>query len=98
VDPVTQHDKILRLLEERGDQGVHSFELYEMRMPRGAAVIHTLKKEGHSIEAEPETYRGEAKGVRYILRGEELFSRPDAQPAAESTSSSSAYDPWGEFA
>jgi len=76
---VTQHDRILQLLTDRGEQGVHSFEFYEMRMPRAAAVVCALKKEGHAIEAVRETYKGEAQGVRYFLRSQTLFGLPEEE-------------------
>jgi hypothetical protein len=91
---MSQKDRILRLLEERGDRGVHSFEFYEMRMPRGAAAIHALKKEGHPIEAEHQTYKGESEGVRYFLRSDQLVG---ASVSTRGPSSSSAFDPFGEW-
>lgn len=74
---MTQHARILQWLEERGPQGVHSFEFYEAHMPRGAAVIDVLRKEGHSIESKRERFHGEANGVRYVLH------QPDALFAVE---------------
>ena len=81
---MTQHDRVLEMLTERGEQGVHSFEFYELRMPRAAAVVCALKKEGHPIESVPEKYRGEAKGVRYYLRPTTLFGLPDEESAPTS--------------
>jgi hypothetical protein len=77
---MSQHDRILQWLEERGQQGVHSFEFYEARMPRGAAVIDVLKKEGHAITAERERFRGEANGVRYVLHPAETLFAVEATP------------------
>lgn len=78
---MSQHDRILEMLENAGERGVHSFEFYEQRMPRGAAVICELRKEGHLIESRPERYKGQAQGVRYILRSESLFAMPETKPA-----------------
>ena len=78
---MSQRERIERWLRERGSQGVHSFELYEARMPRGAAVIHTLREAGLQIESHPETYKGEAQGVRYILHGQP--PTPTATPEPE---------------
>lgn len=74
---MTQHDRILKMLEDAGESGVHSFEFYMERMPRGAAVICDLRKEGYAIESVPEKFNGEAHGVRYYLRGETLFAVPE---------------------
>jgi hypothetical protein len=64
---MSQKDKILKLLRERGSHGVHSFEFYELRMPRGADAIYRLRKLGYSIEGKDCPFRGEAGGTRYTL-------------------------------
>ena len=46
---MTQKERVLKLLRERGSRGVRSFEFYEMRIPRGAARINDLKEEGYKI-------------------------------------------------
>jgi hypothetical protein len=97
---MSQRAKILQLLERRGEQGVHSFEFYEMHMPRAAAVICQLRKEGYAIESERETFHGESQGVRYFLRATELVPGA-AEPelvAAGGSESSNAYDPYSEWA
>jgi hypothetical protein len=99
---MSQREKILRWLEQRGDEGVHSFELYEARFPRAAAVICQLRKDGYAIESEPCPFRGEAKGCRYYLRSTELVPGV-AQPVREpelvgARSGSSAYDPYSDWA
>jgi hypothetical protein len=77
---MSQRDRILQWLEERGPRGVHSFEFYEARMPRGAAAIDVLRKEGHVIESLNERYQGEAKGVRYVLHPPDTLFAVEAQP------------------
>jgi hypothetical protein len=84
---MTQRQRILELLNERGPRGLHSFELYAKGMPRGAAVIDVLRKEGYDIGSTAERFHGGAKGVRYTLR--------DAQPvlAAESSEAEALFTP-----
>lgn len=79
---MSQRNRILAMLESAGPAGVHSFELYEARMPRGAAVIHSLKAEGFRIDATHEVFRGGAKGVRYRLIGGPRPVAPVPPPAA----------------
>lgn len=64
----TQRERVLSMLRAAGPAGVHSFTFYEERMPRAAAVIHTLRGEGFDITSTTETLSGDAKGVRYRLR------------------------------
>lgn len=97
MEAVTQKTKILQLLEERGDQGVHSFEFYEMRMPRGAAAIHSLKREGHAIESVHETYKDQAEGVRYFLRTDQLVGAASGPAPTRGSSGSSPYDAFGDW-
>lgn len=90
---MSQRDRILEMLEHAGERGVHSFEFYEQRMPRGAAAICDLRKEGHLIESRPERYKGDAQGVRYILRSERLFAMaepPSAGPTPHHRSEEAA--------
>jgi len=97
---MSQRAKILDWLQQRGDEGVHSFELYEARMPRAAAVICQLRKDGYAIESEPCPFRGEARGVRYFLRPVELVpgaTQLHHEPALVG-SGSSPYDPYSEWA
>lgn len=88
---MSQRERIENWLEERGERGVHSFELYQEKMPRGAAVIDVLRKDGLDIESRPERFQGDAKGVRYILRGKSasverepgsLFAQPVGKGAS----------------
>jgi hypothetical protein len=95
---MSQKTKILRLLEERGDRGVHSFEFYEMRMPRGASAICDLRKEGHPIEGEEAPFHGEAGGKRYFLRSDQLVGADMAPMPSRGRSGSSPYDPYSDFA
>ena len=67
---MSQREKILKLLKERGHYGVHSYEGYRNYMPRIAAVINTLKKEGYNIQSLPDDGRwGNAgrHGCIYVL-------------------------------
>lgn len=94
---MSQKTTILRLLEERGETGVHSFEFYEMRMPRGAAAICALKKEGHAIEAVPEQHGSEAQGVRYFLRDDQLVGAAASPAPSRGSSASNPYDAFGDW-
>lgn len=100
---MSQREKILRWLEQRGFEGVHSFELYEAHFPRGAAVICQLRKEGYAIESERQPFHGESNGVRYFLRPSELLPGVEETPERESqlvgaSAGSSPYDPYSEWA
>ncbi|HEX5591995.1 MAG TPA: helix-turn-helix domain-containing protein [Solirubrobacterales bacterium] len=95
---MSQKQKILRLLQERGERGVHSFEFYEMRMPRGAAAICDLRKEGHNIDGVDETFRGEAGGKRYFLRSDQLVGAGVGSAPSHGQSQSSPYDPYSDWA
>lgn len=64
---MTQRDQILQMLRDAGDRGLHSFELYEARLPRAAARIAELREAGFTITSTRERYRGQAEGVRYRL-------------------------------
>lgn len=66
----SQKQVVLDLLRKRGDRGVHSYEGYQMYIPRIAAVINTLKKEGYNIFTKPDDGRFAPhgkNGVIYIL-------------------------------
>lgn len=65
---MTQKEKILHKLQERGSRGVHSFEFYEMYIPRFAARIKELRNEGHNIES-----INEKKGCRYVWHPKEAL-------------------------
>jgi hypothetical protein len=75
----TQRQRIEALLVDRGLRGVASFELYQLGMPRGAAVVDRLRKSGWAVETHRERHRSGSQGVRYVLR-----SRP--APASRVTS------------
>lgn len=95
---MSQRARILKWLEERGSDGVHSFELIEAHMPRGAAVICALKKEGYAIESERQPFHGEANGVRYFLLSAELFPAADREPELVAAGTGlSPYDPDSEW-
>jgi hypothetical protein len=81
----SQPDRILTLLRQRGSAGVHSFEFYEMGMPRGAAVIHALKKRGHVIDRRDEPYKGDANGCRYFLARDADEPRAESAPVVEAS-------------
>lgn len=66
----SQKEIVLELLQQRGDKGVHSYEGYQMYIPRIAAVILILKKEGYNIFTKPDDGRFAPhgkNGVIYIL-------------------------------
>jgi hypothetical protein len=58
--------QILKLLEEAGDEGCHSFDLLSIT-PRNAARILDLKKDGYNIVAVREK-RGRSLGSRYFIK------------------------------
>lgn len=64
---MTQRERIHAMLRDAGPRGVHSFEFFEQRMPRAAAVICVLRQEGMRIESQNERHHGGAMGVRYVL-------------------------------
>jgi Helix-turn-helix domain len=90
VGAVSQRDRILKWLEERGRYGVHSFEMVEAGMPRGAAVVCALKKSGYLITATTEKFRGQSKGVRYTLVGSKSGGGGASSDAAVASGESSA--------
>jgi hypothetical protein len=59
---VTQRERVLYELREAGEKGVRSDYWYEIGLPRGAARIKDLRKEGHEI-----TSKNEHPFVRYYL-------------------------------
>lgn len=65
--PVTDTDKTLEILRERGTRGIHSFHLnFLVGTIRAAARINDLKKQGYAISSTPEKM-GHTWGVRYTL-------------------------------
>ena len=58
---MTQRERVLRILKEAGEDGVHSFEFYEAGMPRAAARIGELRDAGYTITSTHERYRGDAR-------------------------------------
>jgi hypothetical protein len=63
---MTHKQKILNLLEEAGERGVHSFTLANSVTFRAAARINDLRNEGYDITAKQEK-KGNSYGVRYFL-------------------------------
>lgn len=63
----TQKEAILKLLQNAGGEGIHSFEFYRNYMAGGRNRVCDLKKEGYPITDRSEKYRGKAWGKRYIL-------------------------------
>ena len=61
----TQKQKVLRMLDEAGPEGVTSNQFYAACLPRFGARIHELKAEGHDVVKEPV----EQGHFRYILVG-----------------------------
>jgi len=64
----THKQRVLKLLKEAGETGVHSFELARKISFRAAARINDLKRDGHEITSRQEK-RGDSYGVRYFLKG-----------------------------
>lgn len=76
---MSQRDIVLRMLRERGSEGVSSHEFtYRHGITRAAAVIFTLRQEGFEIETrdEGQTPDGREKMARYVLQGTPAFARP----------------------
>lgn len=70
--------KILELLKQRGEKGLHSFEIVRLVATiRGAARIYDLKKQGHKITSIPEKL-GDAIGTRYFLNSTAPVPSKDA--------------------
>lgn len=63
----TQKEIVLKMLEEAGDRGIHSFQFMQIQLPRVAARVCELRAEGHEITSEHELLHGSATGVRYKL-------------------------------
>lgn len=66
---LTQKEIVLKMLEEAGDKGVHSFQFMQLQLPRVAARVCELRAEGYEISSEHELLHGSATGVRYRLQG-----------------------------
>lgn len=65
--PMNDKEKILAILKDRNDNGIHSFELMDLvKSNRVAARINELREEGYSILSTPEK-RGDSVGTRYYL-------------------------------
>lgn len=64
--------KVLRLLQQAGPRGVHSWELYEGYTTRNASQrIGDLEKKGYRIRRVPERRNGKP-GARYFLVGADV--------------------------
>lgn len=59
---MTQKERVLRMLQQAGEQGVRSDRFYREFNGRGVARIYDLRKEGYEIED-----RREGKYKRYFL-------------------------------
>lgn len=66
-ESLSHKEKILYVLKEVGDEGVHSFDLAKLVSIRAVARIHDLKKAGYNIVSQAEK-RGRSLGVRYYLK------------------------------
>lgn len=78
---MSQRNIVLRLLRERGAQGVSSHELtYRFGITRGAAVVFDLRQEGFDISTKDEgtTPDGKQKMARYVLEGIPAALQPKA--------------------
>lgn len=81
----TQKEIVLKMLEEAGDKGIHSFQFMQIQLPRVAARICELRAEGYEISSEHELLYGSATGVRYRLQGGDARERPTQTSAHAST-------------
>lgn len=77
---MSQRATVARLLEERGEQGVHTFELRRMFIGNPSERIAELEREGWAISSTREKLNGEAYGTRY--RVEATVSTPESAPRA----------------
>lgn len=65
---MTQADQTLAKLRERGEDGLHTFEMRAMFIGNPSQRIAELEARGHVIGVSPkERLRGKAWGVRYTL-------------------------------
>ena len=62
----THKQRILEMLQEAGDRGVHSFTLANSVTFRASARINDLKNDGYNITSKHEKM-GDSYGVRYFL-------------------------------
>ena len=66
---MTDKQRVLKILEQASDKGIHSFDLMKLaNTPRVAARVRDLKEEGYDIASEPEKM-GDSVGTRYTLVG-----------------------------
>lgn len=73
---MTDKLKVLELLRNAGDKGIHSFELMrDAHSSRAQARVCDLKKDGYHISAIPEKM-GDSLGVRYFLNAEPIKHEP----------------------
>lgn len=77
---MTQRQRVLHLLREAGDRGVHSFEMIQLGIPRVAARVHELQQDGHTIRSERSRFQGTAEGSRYTLVSVPVESWPAVRP------------------
>lgn len=62
----TQKERVMELLENRGQEGIHSFEIIRQISHKAPARICELRKEGYNITSKTEKL-GDSYGVRYTL-------------------------------
>lgn len=80
---MTQREEVLRLLQDRGTQGVSAHELiYELGITRAAAVIWELRHDGYPITTLDEGLLpdGRRRLARYILEDGRRAPDPIAGP------------------
>ena len=66
---ITDAERTLQILRERGSEGIHSFHLNHLvGTIRAAARVNELKRAGYNIISKPERMNGKV-GVRYFLIG-----------------------------
>ncbi len=76
----TDTQKVLDILKDRGEKGIHSFHLNQLvGTTRAAARIQDLKDQGYSIYSKPERM-GDSVGCRYFLSETPIISNPEEVP------------------
>ena len=63
---LTHKQKILNILDDAGERGVHSFDLVKRVTHKATSRIADLRVDGENIISIPEK-KGNSWGVRYIL-------------------------------
>ena len=64
---LTHKQRILNILDDAGERGVHSFSLVNSVTHKATSRIADLRRDGENIISTPEK-KGNSWGVRYVLK------------------------------